>query len=528
MRIGEWVPVFKRTLPIPQRLSMAFGLHEGSELNVVRILDADTYRTHGCELIVSPIPIPTWRSVCRLSLRLADKPHALAEATRFVREQQINILLSECCSTYQKRAHWDAICDLSLVNGFASLQDVGRADYGRSVQRFVDILGDKFMAFMHDNPDAFLSGGERFVQFSPLTGLNDAAFICELERGVVVEHRAGAIILPDPVANEINRQCHMPNSKSLPEYAMITGNTEQRYMRVLFLRDYENMFRVVLNDDLTDFAGGGIGLLNSLLTALPHQINLIHASNHIFARRDRVAKGRVTLTGHWDMGDLIAAEDRHGLMETRFRQLINSVEVEDIDGQKHKSALEVVDFVWPRTVYPRVFISYSTGMERDRLQHLMTALLHHQFHPVLGTDAGKESYIAGRPVPADVLQASLQTLAGCVACISLQMKREDFKIVDPETGTARYVMPPWAVAEEVYAWASNVGMLIRLKDAAVEDPRYNRNTHTEVFHSDIDYPKAVEAVLATLDEFRQSPRFEQLRLEARKAQFRSVYSSGDY
>lgn len=531
MRVGEWVPVFKRTLPIPQRLGMAFGLHEGSELNVVRFSDDETHRIHGCELIVSPIPPQSWKSVCRLSLRLADKPRALAIATKFLRDQQINILLSECCSTYQQRAHWDAICDLSLVKGFASISDVGRGDYANSMQQFLDTLHVKYMSFMEDldHRFAFLSGGARFVQFTPLTGLNDASFICERDQAVVLEHHAGAITLPDGLANEINIACHMPNVRALPDYAMITGNTEQRYLRVLFLRDYENMFRAVLNDDLTDFAGGGIGLLNRLLTALPHQINLIHASNHIFARRDKVAKGRIMLTGHWSTGDSVApTEVRHGLMETTFRQMIESLQVEDIDGYKHKSALEVVDFAWPKTVYPQVFISYSTKRDEERLRYLMTALLQHQFHPVLGTDDRKTSRMGNRPVAPDPVQSSFQAMDTCVACISLQVKRDDFKVVDPSGGSVRYILPPWAVAEEVWAWAIEIGMLIRLKDAAVEDPRYNRHIYTEEFHDDTDYPDAVQAVIEKLDEFRLSDRFEQIRLKSRQAQFRNVYSPGDY
>lgn len=523
MRIGEWVPVYKRLLPIPQRLSMAFGLHDGSELNVARIADADTRYAHGCELIVSPIPTSSWPSVCRLSVRLSDKSHALAVATEFLRREQINILLSECCSTYQQRAHWDAICDIHLVNEFSTLVDVPRNEYESRMQSVTEILTKKFAEYMHedDNCGAFLTGGERYVQFSPLTGLNDGVFLCEGER-IVVQHRSGAIELPDKLAYEISLQCHMPNSRVLPEYAIITGNTEQRYMRVLFLRDYENMFRAVLDDDIAEFAGGGIGLLHGLLEALPQQINLIHASNHIFARGNNVARGRIMLTGHWSLAPDMAVmpEDaRHRYMEDTFRQLIKLLAIDDIEGRKHTAAVNVVHFDWPTTVYPRVFISHSMGRDPERLWSLMTALLHHQFQPVLGTDTGRESQLAGRPVPANVMQGSFETMAECVACISLQLKRDDFKIVDAVTGATRYLMAPWAVAEEVYAWSKNIGMLIRLKDAAVEDPGYNRDIPTKVFRDDQDFPKALEEVLAALDEFRQSARFERVRLNAREAQF---------
>src|SRR5438046_1892924 len=74
--------------------------------------DGDTERRYGCEVVGSPVPIQLWKTVCRLSVRLHDRPGALAAATQFLRQQKINILLSECCSTYQSRAHWDALCDV--------------------------------------------------------------------------------------------------------------------------------------------------------------------------------------------------------------------------------------------------------------------------------------------------------------------------------------------------------------------------------------------------------------------------------
>ena len=119
-------------------------------------------------------------------------------------------------------------------------------------------------------------------------------------------------------------------------------------------------------------------------------------------------------------------------------------------------------------------------------------------------------------------------MAGCVACISLQLARDDFKIIDPVNGNIRYILPPWAVAEEVYAWSKNVGMLLRLKDEAVEDPRYNRNTLTKEFRVDEEYPGAVAQILAELDEFRQHSRFEQVKQEARRAQFRNLYTPTDH
>jgi hypothetical protein len=533
MRIGKWVPLFKRMLPIPRRLSMAFGLYEGSELHLARITDSDTTSTHRCELIVSPIPTQAWPSACRLSVRLSDHPHALATATSFLRRERINILLSECCVTYQQRAHWDAICDMGLASGFNALDGMDRLNFAAGMEGLLGIFTKKFETFADDivHRGAFLQKAERYTQFSPLTGLNDASFICGKERAVTVEHRSGAVELPERLAKEISSHCRMQGSE-LPAYALITGNTEQRYMRVFFLKDYDQMFRAVIDDDMFGFAGGGVGLLNQLLTALPKQINLLHTSNYIFAKRDNVARGRIVLTGHWNLNEAIGAEAgseaKRAYMESQLGQIVDSLQVVDIEGVKHPQALTLVDFAIPQTIYPRVFISYSTGRDEEKLKFLMNALLEHQFQPVLGTDTALQANVGNHPVAPGVMQGAFGVMSGCVAFISLQLKRDDFKRVDPLTNAATYVMPPWAVAEEVFAWSSNIGFLVRLKDAAVEDLPYNREMPAKKFKTDAEYPKAVGEVLDVLNEFRQSSRFAQVKAEARRAMFRNFYLPADH
>ena len=120
MRIGKWVSIFGDALPVPRRMSMALGLFEKSELHLVTLLDHGDKQKHECEIIISPVPIRSWRSVCRVTVRLLDQPGALSAATEFLKEERINVLLSECCSTYQGRAHFDAICDLGQMKDYGS------------------------------------------------------------------------------------------------------------------------------------------------------------------------------------------------------------------------------------------------------------------------------------------------------------------------------------------------------------------------------------------------------------------------
>src|SRR5947209_5961541 len=247
MRIGKWVPIYRRLLPIPRRLSMAFGLFEGSQLYLSRIDDLDSPRKHGSEIIVSPVPFESWPSACRLSVRLSDTPGALAIATAFLRKKQINIMLSECCSTYQTRAHWDAICDVANVDGFSNLRILQRHQYDEAMQDFLRLIEAAFNTYAQSAPasPAFMQGPELLVQLTPLTGLNDVSFVCKEE--FPIEHVSGAVEIDSRLAKQISDQCYMDG---LPQQALITGNTEQRYMRVLFLRDYAQLFQLTIHDKI--------------------------------------------------------------------------------------------------------------------------------------------------------------------------------------------------------------------------------------------------------------------------------------
>ena len=519
MRIGRWVPIYKRLLPIPRRLAMAFGLYEGSQLYFSRITDEnDQVRRYGSELIVSPVPFESWASACRLSVRLNDTRGALATASRFLRERHINIMLSECCSTYQHRAHWDAICDIARVPEYRTLEDVPRERYDESMQAALKIIELDYKRFAEkaEHRDAFLHGPEFHIQLTPLTGLNDVSFVCTAS--TPESYRDGAVELSRHLAQEVCGQCH---TDTLPQYALITGNTEQRYMRVLFLRDYEQMFELTIHDRIENFAGGGIGVLNQLVTALPPAVNLMRVSTYIVKKTDKLELGRIEVLGHWDLPQTEDPDSKRGYMEGELKRVLRELEITDIRGDSHARALEEVDFVTPKARYPRVFISYSTSYERKKLARLEKALLANHFEPVLGTDLGQPSsdtYVGHREVTPDVMHVAFQAMQGCVAFVSLQVRRDDYKVT--RNGKEQYVLPPWAIAEEVYAWASKIPFIIRLRDAGVEEPPYNKNTLSKTFTSDNDYGRALDQVVEALLEFRAGPIFRDIKESARQAVFR--------
>jgi hypothetical protein len=533
MRVGKWVPLYKRMLPIPQRLAMAFGLTEGSELYLAPIVDEAEKHKFGCEVMVSPVPTMNWKSVCRLSVRLKDRPHALATATSFLREKRINILLSETSTTYQQRAHWDAICDLSEAPDYSQLRAFNRDSYGEAMENFLSNLSINFQEWIEKPPqrEFFLLGLEKHAQLTSLTGLNDASFVCDPMLGAKLQYISGGIELPQNLAGAISRYCGM-DQFTLPKYAMVTGNTEQRYLRVLFMKEYDSMFRLAIRTELQSFAGGGIGVLNQLLDALPKEINLIKASTHLLEKENNIEKNHIELIGHWDFNMSVPAKVKREEMKNKLTRTIETLELEDAEGTKHSGGLSVSDFSSPDDIYPRVFISYSTSHAEAKLKTLMNALSENNFEPVLGTDMGQSEQEASpvrHSVSPDVVQQSFQRIHTCVAFISLQVRRNDFKVSGHKANKIeeKFILPPWAIAEEVYAWVNDIGLIIRLKDALVEDPRYNRNTLTLSFSSDSEYKKAVVKLIDELNKFRGTSRFKAAEQRARDAQFQPKHLPRD-
>jgi hypothetical protein len=472
---------------------------------------------------------------------LQDRPGSLATASYFLRTKRINIVLSESCNTYQERAHWDAICDLSETEGFSALKDFRPPYYEQHMEEFLDVLSLEFQAYMQDPrfKDAFLPKPAQLARFSPLSGLNDTSFVCSLSHREQLRYRAGGIEIPKKLAGFISGACRM-GSGALPEYAMITGNTEQRYLRVHFLKDYDHMFRLVVRNKLRKFAGGGVGVINQFLSALPKGVNLIKTSNQVLEKdNDNEGEiGLIEIIGHWDLSGMDPdAQAKRDYMKLELTKTVESLKIIDANGTKHDEALSVVEFASPKTLYPRVFISYSTRHEEDKLNKLKTALLENHFHPVLGTDPGELGHgasLAGHRVTPDVSQKAFQLIPTCVALISLQVRRNDFKVRRDDFKVPRnkskiekYILPPWTVAEEVFAFSSGIGIIIRLKDQLIEDPRYNQHTLTHQFSDEKSYEEAVEEVMAALNEFRNGPDFKEIRKKAREVQYQKRYPPGD-
>jgi hypothetical protein len=522
MRIGKWAPTYRNIVPIPRMLALAFGLIEGSELHLAPITETSTAEAykHGCEVIVSPVPIKYWQSACRLSVRLRDRPHALAVATDFLRENKINILVSESCSTYQQRAHWDAICDLSESQLYTELRGQKREDYAEAIEIQLNKITKVLENWIEEPTRApyFLGGTDKHAQFSPLTGLNDAAFVCAHTQSVKLIFRAGGIELPRNLTNIV---CGNTDTTTLPKYAMITGNTEQRYLRILFMRDYDNMFKLVIKTKLSNFAGGGVGVLNQLLKKFPPKINLIKVSTYILGTESYAENNIIEIIGHWnDYYSSAEHPQKQNEMKRELMEIVDNMDIIDADNVSHTGALETLKFRSPDDIYPRVFVSHSADVEAAKLDYLLTTLWENGFRPVTSKKFFKP----------DLAESAFKLIDTCVALVSLQIKRDDFKVAATEAskGNERYILPPWFVAEEVYAWSKGM-QIFRLKDEDVEEPRYNRHLRTISFtSSDVDdYRAKVRQLVNELNEFRQDPEFQGIELRAREALFVKINSPSE-
>jgi hypothetical protein len=490
MRVGTWVPVYKTIVPIPVRFAVAFGLREGSQLYIGPLDRGDEVKIHGIELLVSPVPPRLWKSVCRLSVRLHDVPGALAIATRFLVDRQINILLTESCVTYHERAHWDAICDLSTCPGYPGAQG-RRESYADALQGFLTDLSTDFVEYAKapHNRVAFLQDRYMDIHFTPLPGLNDTAFTCSEAKCATLTHQDGGVVLPGKIVDTINQACNR-EGEALPPYAVITGNTEQRYLRIFFAKNHRRIFRAVVENRLTQFAGGGIGAMHGFLSSLPKQVDLIRTSNYIVESSPEVERGYIDMIAYWghdaDPHGTSAPDRGHAVSETDFRDHVDRLVLCDIQGNQHRGCFSVVEFGQPDTIYPRVFISYSTGRAEKELQYLRHKLWSSHFQPIVGTEydrypRGPDLATQSR-VTRDVTSQSFEIIPGCVAFISLMTPRDDFRVVSTPAAPdrPRHVLPPWTVAEEAFAYACDVGVIIRIKHDAVEGPRYNENVRTFV------------------------------------------------
>ncbi len=451
--------------------------------------------------------------------------HAAAQCSRrscegnsLPAEERINILLTEACATYGDRAHWDAICDLQFHSrelGAVNDRDEHIVALRATIARLNDLLEIYSKKL---EPTAFLADNEWFARFDFIAGLNDAAFNCNLFHACSVALASGGITLPPSIRNYVVNSCQR-GTTSLPKYALITGNTEQRYLRLYFVNNVDGYFSAAIENQSAGFAGEGVGILARLLESLPSEIDIVKLSNFLVEKTPDGERGRIEITGHWP------ESPQEG---DTMRGMIEALQISDIEGRPHGQIFKLLSFERPERLFPRVFISYSIGCESGLLTQLRNALASGGYEPVLGTayrTRSSDSSEHGR----DVVEDAFAPIPTCVAFVSLLVAREDLRTVDGE-----YMSAPWTIAEEVFAWSKRIGPIFRIRERSVTPPAYNRNLRDIPFDLErsvgaingaptnrpAPFGSAITQLLDALAEFQRSEEFERSQDRARSALLR--------
>jgi hypothetical protein len=504
MRLGKWVRIFSNTVPVPIAFSASFGIREGGRLYLAPMVTGKGSISNDAQVIITPIPPSSWKSVCRLSVRLHDRPKALAKALRFLREREINILLTEAAATFQERAHWDAICDLTAYKEYANTGELPFEAYQVRMREIVSALDTdlKYWASSPENKDVFLTGVDMHADFSLLTGLNIAYFRINPSNVFQSEFDAGGVVLPDSLEKELQRILKSRGLPPISSHALITGSTAQRYMRLLFIRDSSSFVFADIECRLPRYSTE-VGMLEKVLCRLPDDLNLLHITEYREARGGQEVAG-IKLIGDWP-----------DHKKDDLERMIDSIEVDDDNSDAKQQLVSLRDYATPSIAFPKIFISYSIAHDAQRCRLLQNRLIENNYEPVVGTDHSESPDFAGQPVSEDVLTKSLNQIPSCVGFIALHSARPDFELKN-----GGHTVPPWLVTEEVFAWSRNIGYLARLAEEGLDSPRYNRNTQAFIFSAEADsFDKAVTRLVRDINDFRRSPKFLEAWRLARKAQY---------
>lgn len=493
MRIGTWVRIADKSLPIPRTLSTAFGLSAGSKLHVAPIFED---RERDVELIVSPVPIESWASACRLSARLFHHPGALAEGTEFLKQHNINMLLAEACVTFGGRAHWDAICDVQLSRAFERAGGTRAREYGglawspRSsdplafpeevfqhetvMKSCLHELNDAFKKFARSSK-YFIQGKLLLAEFSPLFGLNYSYFLRSATHFGPAPFSHGSIALSDDLVKYIKSRLV---SSDLPSYALVTGNTEQRYMRVYITHGNKDVMFGQIEHTPKGPGTERVGILNQILRALPPRMNLVQLSNYVVASEDGQERGRVSFLAQ---GEVLDKKD--------FEAVLSETPLCDARGNLLDKRL--VHYQRLDEIPTRVFVSHRLDQPGGQLDALCKKLRSSDYEPVLATE-----------IPlgmAEIDRESFQSIDTTVALVSLHTPNPDCKI----DGTDQFMPAPWMVAEEVQAVAKGL-FVLRISHERVQPFNYLKSVRTYRYSDDSGFRKCLAAVLKDLDNYRKT------------------------
>lgn len=463
MRLGKLVKTFGDIVPIPRALSYSFGIEDGHELYIVPIRPVNGQSSSGYEIVVSPIPASSWASVCRLSVRIKNESGVLIHATNFLKEMRINIFIIEAAVTFLDRAHWDAVCDLKHYAPYINLYNLCKGSPNEEqMAELIHDLNKKFSAYTSTGHESsyYLDEADYGKRFSLLTGLNRISRQCDLRSAVPARIVNGSFSLPTQIMATLQMRCEQNATGPLfiSRRALLTGSTEQRYIRILFLFSEANYFSCAIDYDITGFVGDGLGVINQIISTMPDGTNILQLSNASSKNSERQL-GMLNMIAY-----LCKSEQSDEDFSRVLGERINSLELCDADGACYPEKVKVRGLNRLRTAEPRVFISYSIDGNYAWLSGLQKILAANGFEVILGTESED----------SDVVASSLGMISSCVAFFSLATRKTDCKL----SRRGSYAYPPWLIIEEERAHTANIKFICRLIQDGVEDnPRGNVRRH---------------------------------------------------
>lgn len=546
MRLGKWIRIFNQIVPIPANFSSSFGLVNGSMLHFAmvkppvpitspsgaatpNIAESNKNIKPYVEIIISTIPRDMWGTVCSLSVRMKDQPGALAIATKFLRDNKISIILSEAAGTFGGRAHWDCVCDLTHCEFFTKAKIKPDDDYLKKREKMkgvVDRLSIEFKKWVKKTKsykEYFTEGEDQHILFNLLTGLNYANQGCfKTEDSSEKDNQYngkmpfvdGGIELPEDLLKRIEDKIGLDNwNNILPSHALITCNTEQRYMRLYFIPHVGEFVSAEIGFEIENVASDGIGLYHQILSAMPENLNLLHITLHriheiVNDQQDDEKEnaksheiGKIRLVGHWKVDEFCGDDIRNKISELKNPErrrlaLKNAIEVKkyvDVDdkplgeqlfgeNEQYKKVAWLENLHVPKANDPAVYISHP--MEEDAkefVQILKRKLSEAGFLPITGSGVGGFADIGARRVSTGIEASAFSPINSCFAFILLCKK--DGKYVSKKDA---HFISPWLIAEEAYAFSRAVFFMARLAEKGMELPKYKSDILTFEFEVDDD------------------------------------------
>jgi predicted amino acid-binding ACT domain protein len=235
MKLWDFGRMESGRVKISPKVGEPLGLVDGSEV-FSSMFKYEYGKKEAFEIVLSPFGPENYREIAYVTIQVRDEPGALAQASRFLKSLNVDILNSETVSSIPKAVMiWEMLVDLSFFGDSSSLKS--EFDSAKSVQDPALSMVDCLYVETSDlatryTRGASLDGGA--VKTKALRKTEKKASIIE----------SGSFELPQAYKNFLGKE-------SSP--VMLIGDPDSWVLSVVFLDDETKLFR--LRADIPDRPG---------------------------------------------------------------------------------------------------------------------------------------------------------------------------------------------------------------------------------------------------------------------------------